>query len=68
MVQNSVIQLIRRPYVKEILSKRFKEIDRNNKSRVNFEDFKKYWFSRFAELNQFTTFYATMLRNGRSPK
>jgi hypothetical protein len=53
------------PHLKEFITKRFKEMDKGpNRGKVSFKEFTKVHFVKFPEVNQFITFYATILSNG----
>eukprot|EP01117_Protostelium_nocturnum_P011561 TRINITY_DN4194_c0_g2_i3.p1 TRINITY_DN4194_c0_g2~~TRINITY_DN4194_c0_g2_i3.p1 ORF type:complete len:130 (-),score=35.70 TRINITY_DN4194_c0_g2_i3:173-562(-) len=52
------------PYLKEVTTKRFKAMDRHGKGKVNYQDFVRGNFARFADLNQFLVFYGSILSYG----
>jgi len=52
------------PFVKEIVEKRFKDMDKSGKNKVGFKDFSKYWFTKFPDVDEFLGFYASILQNG----
>lgn len=51
------------PVLKDLLTKQFKEIDQSGKGKVVWEDFEKYFFPRFHEIEEFLMFYATVFKD-----
>ncbi|PRP86624.1 hypothetical protein PROFUN_05103 [Planoprotostelium fungivorum] len=56
------------PYLKEVVTKRFKGMDRHGKGRVNLQEFIRGNFNRFPEVNQFLIFYGSILSYGPTLK
>lgn len=52
------------PFLKEIITKKFKEIEKKDSNKISFKEFSKYWFSKFSEINQFLLFYGSIIRFG----
>lgn len=52
------------PFLKEVLIKRFKQMDINGKGKVSLQDFSRYQFSKFPEVKKFLSFYSEILRYG----